>query len=540
MIRSRRPSRWPPIAWRRPTAQALAQAGGLAFGALLFWTLIVVSVEPYYRVLPAGPESEAAFSSQLDTWTPRILAHFNVPGAVVATVAHGAPSKVYAYGYADRAQRRPMTPDTVFRVASLSKSVTAWGVLRLAQDGKVALDAPVSRYLPRWPVAPSRYPADGVTVRRLLNHTSGLNAGEDSFSAPDAEPTSTLALLGRQGPGPASNPGPPRLVAPPGGQFIYSVPGYTLLQLMIEHKSGLAFPDYMRRALLEPLGMSSSSFRWDARLRGRTATPYDAEGRALAMQAPDDQAADSLFATAPDLARFIAAPLPDRRSSAGAGVLSPDMVDRIYLDPSQAPNLTLSSVAPERPGLGYYLEAAPGRPPIVSNVGLDPGWSSLFMISPTTGDGVVVLTNSDAGAPAIAQIISIWTSWRGLPAGMLTDGYRKVGLATAAFIGVLAALAAAYGAGLLLELSSGRRRFGFGDAANLSGARFELAVAASVVAIWAGAFTAVRTMPTLHAVGVSAVVAFVTIVLARALMPSRDPAPAATRPHPTGYAVATA
>ena len=508
---------------RRPSGPALVQVAGLACGAAVFLLLMAISVGPYFSGASSKGMPEAGFKDQLDHAVPGILRHFRVPGVVIATVIDGAPAKTYAYGYADLAGRRPMTPDTVFRVASISKSLTAWGVLRLVQEGKVRLDAPVARYLKTWPVAPSPYPIEGVTVRRLLNHTSGLNGGEDSFRAPDGPAPTTLALLGRQGPGPAATPGPPALVQPPGRGFIYSVPGYTLLQLMIEQQTGRSFADFMRRDLIRPLGMTSSSFTWEPRLREQTATPYTADGRSMPVVVPEDSAADSLFATAPDLAKFVGAPLPDKRLAAGAGVLDPDLIENIYFDRAQVPNLGLANAGPDQPGLGYFLEQSPGQPPIVTNVGFDPGWSSLFMASPTTGDGIVVLTNSDGGAPAIAQIISIWSSWRGLPCGNLATGYRTLGLAASSFLSLLAALAASYAGALALEALAGRRQPGYAGVSPFSHAVFELALAASVLAIWAGAFAAVRTMPVLYAVGEAVVIGFVAVVLVRAALPLRDP-----------------
>jgi len=503
---------------------ALAQVLALACGVGLFGFLLTVSVGPYFQTGPKPGATEAAFRAELDRSVPRILRHFHVPGVVVSTVIAGAPAQTYAYGEADVAVRRPMTADTVFRVASISKSLTAWGVLRLAQSGRVNLDQPVARYLASWPLAPSPYPVSAVTVRRLLNHTAGVDAGEDTFHAPGDAAPSALDVLASQGAGP--KPGRATLVAPAGEGFLYSVPGYTLLQLMIERQSGQPFADYMRRQVFQPLGMDSSSYRWDAALRGRTATPYQGNGKAIPLAIPDDAAADSLFATAPDLARFVGAPMADKQLPAGAGVLAPATVENVYLGHGLAPGLQFSRSGPETPGLGVFVERAPGQPTMLTNVGLDPGWSSLFIISPATGDGVVILTNSDNGAPAIAQITSIWTSWRGLPASNLNSGYRWFGVSAAVFLSLLGALDVAYAGSLAMEISAGgRRRIGLSRRSPISGGLLELAVAATVLALWAGVFAAVRSMPTMHAVGVSVIGALVVLALARTLFPLNEPQP---------------
>jgi CubicO group peptidase (beta-lactamase class C family) len=501
---------------------ALAQVLALACGVGLFGFLLTVSVGPYFQTGPKPGAPEGAFKAELDRSVPRILRHFHVPGAVVSTVVDGAPAQTYAYGEADVAAHRPMAADTVFRVASISKSLTAWGVLRLVQSGRVELDQPVARYLASWPLAPSPYPVDGVTVRRLLNHTAGVDAGEDTFHTADQASPSAPQVLATQGDGP--KPGPATLVAPAGQGFLYSVPGYTLLQLMVERQTGEPFADYMQRQVFQPLGMASSSYRWDAALRGRTATAYQGDGKAIPLAIPDDAAADSLFATAPDLARFVGAPMADKHSPAGAGVLSAAMVENTYFGRGEAPGMQYSSVGPETPGLGIFVEKAPGQPTLLTNVGLDPGWSSLFIMSPATGDGVVILTNSDNGAPAIAQILSIWTAWRGLPASNLNSGYRWFGVSAAVFLSLLAALDVAYAGSLAMEISAGgRRRIGLSRRSPISGGLLELAVAATVLALWAGVFAAVRSMPTMHAVGVSVIGALVVLALARTLFPLNEP-----------------
>jgi len=316
-------------------------------------------------------------------------------------------------------------------------------------------------------------------------------------------------------------------VAPAGQGFLYSVPGYLLLQMVVEQQSGQPFADYMRRQVFAPLGMNSSSYLWDAALQARTATPYQADGRAMPLQIADDQAADSLFTTAPDLARFVAAPMPDKLQPAGAGALDASLVEHTYLAPGAVPNLHLSRAGPETPGLGYFIEKAPGGPTMLTNVGLDPGWSSLFIMSPQTGDGIVILTNSDAGAPAIAQITSIWTSWRGLPASNLNSGYRWFGVSAAVFLSLLAALDVAYAGGLALEIRSGGRRMGFSGRSPFTGNLLDLFVAATVLALWAGVFATVRTMPTMNIVGVSVIGTLVVLALARTLFPLNAPAPKA-------------
>ena len=167
------------------------------------------------------------------------------------------------YGRADTSRGVPVTPDTVFEVGSISKPVTAWGVMRLVQQGKLDLDAPVDRYLTRWHLPPAPFDADGVTIRRLLSHSAGLNSQDYSPITTRPLPTLEQSLSGESG-GVNARRGSDdvRITMTPGEQRSYSNGGYTLLQLAIEEVTGETFARYMQREVLDPLGMKHSSFRW--------------------------------------------------------------------------------------------------------------------------------------------------------------------------------------------------------------------------------------------------------------------------------------
>ena len=103
------------------------------------------------------------------------LASSTTPGLAVALVDHGRLIWAAGYGMADRTTGQPVTATTRFQAASLSKPVTAWGVLRLVESGRIGLDEPIVGHLRRWRPPASPFDADGLTVRRLLSHTAGLS-----------------------------------------------------------------------------------------------------------------------------------------------------------------------------------------------------------------------------------------------------------------------------------------------------------------------------------------------------------------------------
>ncbi len=193
-------------------------------------------------------------------------------GAVTLVVAPRGAIALEAFGLADLASQRPMRRDSVFWIASMTKPITAMGVLMLVEEGKLGLDDPVAKFLPAFrdqtlatPSGPAK-PRRAVTVRDLLTHTSGLTGASPT---PAGQPVDTLGLAamtdfyGRQ-----------PLISEPGAKWAYSNAGINTLGRIIEVVSGETYGDFVQRRFLEPLGMDSTSFWPTAEMVGRMATPY--------------------------------------------------------------------------------------------------------------------------------------------------------------------------------------------------------------------------------------------------------------------------
>jgi CubicO group peptidase (beta-lactamase class C family) len=161
----------------------------------------------------------------------------------------------------------------LFQMASVSKWVTSWGVLALVQQGRLELDAPVSRYLTRWRLPPSEFDNDGVTVRRLLSHTAGLTDRLGYFGFPPGTPAQSLedSLTYATDHTPIAD-GHARVGYAPGSRWLYSGGGFTLLQLLIEEVTHDRFAHFMQQTVLDPLGMTRSTFDEDAAMARGVAT----------------------------------------------------------------------------------------------------------------------------------------------------------------------------------------------------------------------------------------------------------------------------
>lgn len=219
---------------------------------------------------------------------------------------------------------KPVTTETLFQMASVSKWVTAWGVMALVEAGKIDLDAPVSRYLKRWQLPPGDYGNDQVTVRRILSHTAGFDDDLGYCGFAPGKPIQTLEASLTE----AADACPLRTgkvhVGEAAGTWRYSGGGYTLLQLLIEEVSGEPFADYMARAVLVPLGMTRSTFRAGAEGSSDIATFFDGSGSVAPHYRYTAAAAASLYASANDLARFAQAHFTGPAGEApGRSVVSP-------------------------------------------------------------------------------------------------------------------------------------------------------------------------------------------------------------------------
>ena len=346
--------------------------------------------------------TKPAFADSLELVVPRLMEKADVPGVAIALVQDGALTWTRGFGFADREKRTPVTSQTVFQVASISKSVAAWGVMTLAEQGQIDLDAPVERYLTRWhlPAADSGVYDSEVTTRRLLSHTAGLSLhGYPGFD-PDSGPLPTLeANLS----GATNGAGDVHVAFRPGTRWEYSGGGFTILQLLVEERSGKSFVDYMRQAVLEPLGMHSSSYDWLPGLRARTAVAYDRAGRRLPNYRFTELAAAGLYTTAEDLGRFVAAGLTGPHGEPpGRGLLRPETIDVMY---SPAPHSEGSNGAY---GFGQQLDTLPDGARLVMHGGSNRGWQLIWVAMPARRAGLVVLTNSDAGPAVYRPVMCAW------------------------------------------------------------------------------------------------------------------------------------
>ena len=240
--------------------------------------LFCVAAAPF-----AFGKDAALFAGALDSGMDTLLARYGVPGSVVASIENGEVAWARAYGVVNRATGLPMSADMLLEHGSNGKAVTAWAVMKLVEQGRVALDAPANNYLKRWQIPSGAYDASAVTVRRLLSHTSGLAIhGYLDYSmrrpvTPDLESVlsgahlleslTELVTAGRPSRGRAV------IVKAPGTGFLYSGAGYATLQMIVEDVSGMSFASFVRQEITDPLGVMGMRWSWTPGLQQRAARP---------------------------------------------------------------------------------------------------------------------------------------------------------------------------------------------------------------------------------------------------------------------------
>lgn len=349
----------------------------------------------WWRPLPAPHGDAAAF---IDAAKARFAAGSRGNMALVL-IANGRVAGSY---FASRG--KPVDGQSLFQVASMSKWLTAWGVMHLVEQGRLDLDTPVSHYLHRWHLPPSEFDNNGVTVRRLLSHTAGLidGLGFRGFP-PGVKPPAIEAELTHPTDPMAGASGLVRVGREPGSAWQYSGGGFLLLQLLIEEVSGQPFNDYMRGAVLAPLGMRESTFVDPD--PAHLADFYDADGSRAIHYRFTALAAASLYTSTDDLTHFLLAQLkgPDG-APPGRGVLKPNTLEQMRIPQARVFGIPLW-------GLGEILYAPTDTGGFV--IGHDgnnyPAINTTARLDPATGDGIIVLETGNG--TVASRIGSDWTYW---------------------------------------------------------------------------------------------------------------------------------
>ena len=334
----------------------------------------------------AQADDTGTLAARLRQRIPELMEQAGVQGVQIAVISGGTTAWHASFGLANAETNAPVTEASVFEAASLSKPVFAYAVLTLVDAGLIDLDTPISKYLPgRYDVGDDTR-LDLISPRHVLSHQSGFpnwRAGSDTLKIHFA----------------------------PGDRFSYSGEGFVYLAAAVERITGQTLEAFMRRTVLDPLGMTSSSYVWQTRYETPKVYNHNLLGDVAGRRTPwRANAAASLHTTAEDYARFVAAVL------AGQG-----------LRPATARAMMSPQSRPDERGINTATAAPTGRfaPSLAWGLGVgleqegeawslwhwgDNGTTKAYVAaSPRRGIGVVIFANSENGLllapPIVAEVM---------------------------------------------------------------------------------------------------------------------------------------
>jgi D-alanyl-D-alanine carboxypeptidase len=353
---------------------------------------LIVAVAAYNAPLRAQPaRSPAATRDTVDRFVAAEMARMHIPGVSLAVVRGGKVVKAQGYGVADLEQQIPVTPQTVFKIGSVSKQFLATGIMLLAQDGRLTVDDPVAKYFPG---APESW--RGITLRHFLTHTSGVLREGPAFDALKVQPDSIVIRSAFARP----------LEFPTGSKYQYCNVCYFTLADVIARVSGKPWDVFLAERVFGPMGMSSTRTTTLSELVPHRARGYTWRDSGY-VNAPELLAlrpSGAFLSTVVDLAKWDAALYEDR-------VLTKASREAMWTP------VRLTGGGSYGYGFGWTLDSLDGHWQ-VSHGGSLPGFRAELARFPKDSLTVIVLTNADGARPdEIAKSVArIYLSTVGRPA----------------------------------------------------------------------------------------------------------------------------
>jgi len=359
-----------------------ALLGAIAFSASFAITANPISNE--IKAVESGLRNSIHFSNDPLWSIDERMKHYGVPGVSIAVIKDFKIHWAKTYGLADKETQQPVTKNTLFQAASISKPVSAYAALKLVEQKKLSLDNPVNDLLIDWKIPQNTSTQkQPVALKHLLSHSGGLNLQGFRGYAVNAPLPSVIQILEGEEP---ANSKPLRVVRHPGTRFRYSGGGYTVLQKLVTDITKTNYPEVMIKLLLSPLGMKQSSFQQPLpteKLKYAAAGYYNDQSPVIGKRHTyPELAAAGLWSTSEDIAKFIIDVLLTIKNDTGR-VLSQNMANKM-----------LTPFSRQDMGLGFYLMDKKDDL-YFFHQGTNKGFESEFFAHKNKGFGVVIMINSN-------------------------------------------------------------------------------------------------------------------------------------------------
>lgn len=358
------------------------------FGFLALLLFTVPAVTPQSKAVLDHPEVVGTFKL-LDAWIQSQLEYRKTPGMAVGIVFDQELIYAKGYGYADVENKTAVTPQTIFRIASITKTFTATALMQLRDQGRLQLDDPVDKYLP-WFRIKNRYPeSPRITIRHLLTHTSGLPR-ESAFPywTDNKFPTRTEMIQALEA---------QETVFPSETRLKYSNLAIALAGEVLVAITGSSYDEYIKKNILDPLSMSSTTVYFPDVQKSRLAVGYSrrlSNGKRNIMPFTNAKGltpAANMSSTLEDLARFAALQFRDG-PALGNQILKGSTLREMHRIQWLQPNWQNGW------GIGFAIWRQDDRT-VVGHGGWVAGYRTQFSFVPEEKIAVIVLTNADDGDP---------------------------------------------------------------------------------------------------------------------------------------------
>jgi CubicO group peptidase (beta-lactamase class C family) len=320
-------------------------------------------------------------------WLKKSMQQNKIPAVSIAVFKDYKIEWTLAYGYANVKTDQLINTHTLFQAGSVSKPVTAYAALYTVQAGKLALDEDVNRFMTNWNLPQNEYTElSDINLGQLLSHTAGLNVpGYPGYSADEKIPTLIESLSGQS---PANTPAV-EVVIIPGQTFVYSGGGYSIVQQMLTDIYQKPFPDIMDILVLQPLGMTHSTFLQPLpnHLREQIALPYHPNYESVrgGPHIYPELAAAGLWSTPFDLAKFMIAVQGSLRGG------HHQLLDSDYAQLMVKPTADHMAMGFMGNMNKYGQPSSKGR--YFLHGGQNDGYRCIVIGSITGGNGAVIMTN---------------------------------------------------------------------------------------------------------------------------------------------------
>ncbi len=365
--------------------------------ALLVITVVLYAIAPHVPAIP----KQVANVTELETYLNQLVASGNPPGLSVVVVKNGEVVYINAFGFADAPNNLKATPETVYHWWSMTKIPTAIAIMQLREQGKLDLDDPVKKYLPWFEVSFPSGKSSVITIRNLLQHTSGL---PDTIPAmvgwvhyDDASRNQTEVVRKHF---PEFN----KLKFEPGSEAVYSNLNYMVLGAIIEAVSGKSYEIYTTENILQPLGMSHTAFVYTPGMAEHEAAgtlpvvhfytlllPTLLDPKVLIRERQDKllwlsrvyidaTPSTGLIGPAPDVAQLMMAYLNRGRLN-GNLILHPESI-----------SLLTEATPVDGHGLGWFVNES-NHTHYLEHAGGGPGFATMMRLYPDRGVGIAILAN---------------------------------------------------------------------------------------------------------------------------------------------------